>query len=332
MNKWTYLLGGLLLAQLVAATAIKLGEHDYGAFQAQEKMLAFNPQQVDGLRISGDGEEVLLRKRDGRWLLPNSGDFPADQTAVGLLLQKLAGLEKGWPVATSGGAAKRFQTATDDFQRRLSLLSGDATLAELFMGSSPGFRKVHARPAGDEAVYAAPFEAWEASPKTDDWIDKSILKLDADSIEVIELPNVVLERAGDAFKVKNLAANETAKETEIESLIRRLAGLTIQSVLGTEAKPEYRQDQPALEIKVMRKDAEPLSYLFSKPDKESYYLLKRSDLKDYFTLSEISVKLLLGATRQELVTTQANTATDTAEPGAASPPAAAPATATPDKS
>lgn len=39
--------------------------------------------------------------------LPESDDFPADGTAVQRLLDKLTGLKKGWPVATSTGAAER---------------------------------------------------------------------------------------------------------------------------------------------------------------------------------------------------------------------------------
>ena len=301
MKKWISILTGLLLVQLVLAVAINLGSEDYGAFQPQEKLLVFQPEQVDGLRIEGEGQSVLLRKQDGRWVLAEQADFPADQEGVKRLMDKLADLEKGWPVATSGSAAAHFKVAKDENERHITLLGGDQTLAELYVGSSPGFRKVHVRPAGDDAVYAVAFNAWEANAKADDWIDKQILKLDEKSVQRIELPGLVLQREGDKFKVADLSDGEEANTQEIGSLLNKLTGLSVQSLLGSESKPEYKQNEPVLVIKVTLSEGDPLVYTISKPDDESYYILRRSDLKDYFKLPEYTVKPILEATRDKLV-------------------------------
>jgi hypothetical protein len=76
---------------------------------------------------------------------------------------------------------------------------------------------------------------------------------------------------------------------QTRSLPGKLTGLRIQSLLSTEAKPEVRQDEPALEIKTTRKGGEVLSYRFSKPADPSYYALKRSDRDHYFKVAEYSV-------------------------------------------
>jgi len=65
---------------------------------------------------------------------------------------------------------------------------------------------------------------------------------------------------------------------QTSSLLGKLTGLRIQSLLSTEAKPEYRQDEPALEVNMTRKGGEVLNYRFSKPEDASYYVLKRPDL------------------------------------------------------
>ena len=302
MKQWISLLSGLLIAQLVLAVTINLAGEDYGAFQAEEKLLAFNPDQVDGLHIEGDAKSLLLEKREGRWQLPENGGFPADQDNVKRLLDKLTGLEKGWPVATSSGAARRFKVAEDEFQRKLVLLADDESLAELYVGTSPGFRKVHVRPEGEDAVYGVSFNTWEANAKADDWIDKEILKLDESKVAQVEMPDYVLHKTGESVQIAGLTDQEKSNAEEISSLLSKLTGLRIQSLLGSEEKPEYKQDTPELEIKIARTDADPLTYRFSKPEEDSnYYVLKRSDLEYYFKIPEFSVKPIREATREKLV-------------------------------
>ncbi|MDJ0806571.1 MAG: DUF4340 domain-containing protein [Gammaproteobacteria bacterium] len=301
MNKWISILSGLLIAQLVLAVTVNLTGEDYGAFQAEEKLLTFQAEQVDGLRIEGDEQSVLLKRQDDRWLLPEQGDFPADQESVKRLLDKLDGLEKGWPVATTSGAASRFEVAEDEFQRKLALLGGDDTLAELYVGTSPGFRKVHVRPANDEAVYAVEFNTWEANAKADDWIDKAILELDKEMIERIEMSDLVFEREGDWLTLTGLTDGQEADKDAIDELVDKLATLRVQSLLGTETKPEYQQDAPELEIELALNGGDALSYRISKPEGESYYVLKRSDLDYWFKVPDYTVEPIMETTRDKLV-------------------------------
>ena len=184
MKSWIFILSGVLAAQLVLAAVLNLTGEDYGTFQAEEKLLSFNRQTVDGLRIEDGTDSVVLKKQEGTWLLPVSGDFPASQRNVNRLLDKLAALEKGWPVAKTRGAARRFAVDTEQFERKLTLLSDDDAQATLYVGSSPGFRKVYVRPGDGDDVFAVDFNTWEADAKADDWIDKDILTLDQSMVEL----------------------------------------------------------------------------------------------------------------------------------------------------
>jgi hypothetical protein len=310
MQKWIKLLSGLLTVQLVLALAVNLSSEEHGAFQAKQKLLAFDAQAVNGLRIEADGNSLLLQMQDGRWLLPESGGFPADKPSVQRLLDNMAGLEQGWPVATTGSALRRFKVADDEFQTRITLLKDDQSLAQLYVGTSPGFRRVHVRPADAEAVFAVNFNSWEASAKADDWLDKEILKLDQSAVERLELPGVVLQRKADRLQVTGLSDQEKTNQEAVAGLLDKLTGLRIQSLLGREAKPEYRQDAPALELKLTRQGGEVLSYRFSKPQEGAYYVLKRSDYDDYFKIPEFSVKPLLETHREKLVQSDAKESQD----------------------
>ncbi len=301
MKRWIFILSGVLAAQLVLAAVLNLTGEEYGAFQAEEKLLSFKKQAVGGLRIEDGTDSVVLNKQEGRWLLSERGDFPASQRDVERLLDKLAALEKGWPVAKTRGAARRFRVDKDQFERKLTLFSDDDTQATLYVGSSPGFRKVYVRPGDGDEVFAVDFNTWEADAKAEDWIDKDVLTLDDNDVERVEMPGIILQRADGKLQVVDLGEKEQTNGEETRALLDKLTGLSIQSLLGTEAKPEYRQDQPALEVKMMREGGEVLGYRFSKPEDASYYVLKRSDLDYYFKVAEYMVDPVRETTREKLV-------------------------------
>ncbi len=301
MKSWTFILGGVLAAQLVLAAVLNLTGEDYGAFQAEEKLLSFEKQAVGGLRIEDGTDSVVLNKQEGKWLLSERGDFPASQRDVERLLDRLAALEKGWPVAKTRGAARRFRVDEDQFERKLTLLLDDDTQATLYVGSSSGFRKVYVRPGDRDEVFAVDFNSWEANAKADDWIDKDVLTLDDSDVARVEMPGIILQRADGKLQVVDLGEKEQTNWEESRALLDKLTGLSVQSLLGTEAKSEYRQDQPALEVKIMREGGDVLGYRFSKPEDASYYVLKRSDLDYYFKMAEYMVDPVRETTREKLV-------------------------------
>ncbi len=301
MNKWIGILSGLLIGQLALAVALHRSDEELAVFQPRDRLVAFDPKAVDGLRIEDGKAGVTLRKGDGQWRLPESGDFPADQGKLERLLGQLAGLEKGLAVATSAGAAKRFKVDEGAFERKLTIFANDQPQAVLLLGSSPGYRKVHARPAGEQGVYAVGIDTWDTSPKADDWIDKGVLKLDEGEVTGLELPGLALQRDGEALALAGLAEGEETNTAEARALLGKVADLRISAVLATEASPPEGQDLPSWELKLTRKGGEVLSYRFTKPKEPGFYLLKRSDLAPSFKVAEYQVKPIEEAKREKLL-------------------------------
>ncbi|MCH8866168.1 MAG: DUF4340 domain-containing protein [Proteobacteria bacterium] len=301
MTKWIPVLSAVLAAQLVLAVVVNLKGEEYGVFAADEKLLSFDRQSIDSLRIDDGTDSVVLIKRDGAWRLPGSGDFPASQQSVERLLDKLAALQKGWPVARTRGAARRFNVDREQFERKLALLSGADEKATLFVGSSPDFRKVYVRPGDEDEIFAVDFKPWEAEADADSWIDKDVLNLDASDVERVEMPGFILHRVDDVLQVADLGDEEQTDDAASRALLGKLTGLRIQSLLGTENKPEYGQDEPALEFKIIRVGGESLSYRFSKLQDTPYYVLRRSDLDYYLQVAEYWVDPVIEITREQLV-------------------------------
>ena len=237
MKKWSILLGICLAVQIALAVGVNLARTDYSAFEPTETLLSVEPKIVDGIHIQGNDEQVELTKQEGKWSVASMDNFQADQDKVKAFLDKLLTLKKGWPVATTSAAAKRFKTAEENFECKITLFRGNKEIDTLYIGTSPGFRKVHARDKDKEPVYAVNFNDYEAGTKPEDWIDKGVLKHQVSDISCVQMPDFSLCRRDGKLDVEAIDENkeETAAE-EAEELIRKIEGIGIRSVLGGEVK------------------------------------------------------------------------------------------------
>jgi len=305
----------LLLCQIGLVLVQQYGSADYGAFQPEKALIPFDPEVIDTIRIAkSKQEEIMLKKQDGHWILPGLNAFPADNNAVQDFLRKLQGLKKGWPVATTAEAAKRFKVDKGDYERRIILFTGNKKAAELFIGTSPGYRKVHARAANKNEVFSVAFAAYEAGVKNSDWLDRDILKHDVKEISAIELPGIKLVRQKDGFTVDDLSTDEKTVDHEAQSLAEKIAGLTIEDVLGPENNSDSHLNTPDLAIILTLQGKKKQTYLFGKPDKGDWYVLKVSGRKNLFRVASWQVKAIKEISRDKLVSKK--TAPDNTKPAA----------------
>lgn len=321
MQKIIGMLAVLLAAQLVLAVGMSYTGPNLTAQRPDTPLLDLGERTVDRLTIEGsDDQQLVLARRGEDWVLPETGDFPADSKKVDHLLERLKGLKRGLPVATSEPAMKRFKVSEDAFERRVMLAQGDETLATLYFGTSPGMRRVHARTDADDAVYAAEFGLYDAPVKPEDWENKSVLQIPRGEIETLSLSAFTLSRLpgtgsgaaseegdkqqGDqaTWTVDALAEGETVNQANAEALAERLAGLNIGAVLGLEAKPEYGLEAPALVLSLRRQGGEAIEYRLGKRDTENDYVLKVSSRPEYFRLPGYTGDALVKAAgREQLV-------------------------------
>ncbi len=310
MKKWIFLLCGVLVAQLVFAVIVYVSGEEYGAFEADEKLLVFDVAAVDRIQIEDGSNSVVLIKQVEKWVLPEQDDFSADQHNVLQLLDNLAAMKRGWPVATTHSASRRFKVAEDEFERKLTLLANNETLGQLVIGNSPGLRKVHVRNADDDEVFAVAFNTWEAGANLDDWIDKNILAFSAEDLLQIEMSDIVLQREDGELRLADLAGEEEINRQEIQILVNSLSGLRVDTLLDEGDKPENLSDEADFAFKVTLDPDQTLTYHFFKLNEEPYYLLKRSDLDDYFKIAEFHVNAIKETARDKLILTD-----DEDEPG-----------------
>lgn len=314
MDKTTKFLGGLLAAQLLLAVWAFSGGTDLSVHRPDQPLLAFDPAEVTDIKVAGPEEtEVALKRVADGWLLADAWNVPAKDGKITQLLDRLRDLKTGLAVATTSGAKERFEVADDKFERRITLLKGDETIATLYLGTSPGLRKIHARKSDDDVVYSVAFAAYEAPDKADDWLDAGLLHFKQSELEAIELDDLTLtktrpkesEQAGvetdNGWTASGLAPGENLDQTKAGDLVRKLAQLDVRKVLGTEAKPDFQQDAPELRLKLRLSAAEPVSWTLSKPEQGEDYVLKSSQHPWYFGVAPWTAKPLLELAKQDAI-------------------------------
>ena len=247
MNERVGLLGGLLAAQLLIVAGILVGDV-VGSAPGAERFLTFDPAAVAKLTVAEADESVLLLREgegdEAAWRL--TGGPPADGDKVTEVLGKLADLAAPWPVATSGDSAERFEVTESAYQRRLTLESADEVVADFFLGTSPGYRRVHARAAGEDEVYSVDFSNYEVPADADQWLDKSLLGSAGEPSSIALDGAWRLSRKEDEWVVKKAAADSEEAPADSEAADELAGRFKDLRVLGT--VPDADEDQAASQL------------------------------------------------------------------------------------
>ena len=163
---------GLLVVQVIVIALFLVTQS--GGVRTPEAFLEFDAATVDRFVIASTDESIELTKDGENWVLPDGN--PADVDKVDRVIGKLVDSGADWPVATSQSAAKRFEVAQASFQKQISIYSGQDLIVDLYLGTSPNFRRVHARRANKNEIYSIEFSNFEAGTSPSAWLDKSLLQ------------------------------------------------------------------------------------------------------------------------------------------------------------
>lgn len=166
------ILAGVLLVQLIAVALVWGLQARPG--DAPPVFLSFDAGNADTMTVADAESTVTVTRADREWTLSNG--LPADGGKIDGVLQKLSDPGPGWPVATSESAMRRFEVVEETHQRHVTIGAGEETLADIYLGTSPTFGRVHARHVDGGPVYAIGFSNYEAGVKQSDWLQKSLLQ------------------------------------------------------------------------------------------------------------------------------------------------------------
>ena len=205
--------------------------------------------------------------------------MPVNKVQLQQLIDKTLTLKSSWPVATSTSAQARFEVSDNNFQRRLVLSQDQQILANIYVGTSPGFRQSHIRIAEDKAIYKANINSYELSTKADDWLDKTLLS--AKDINAINGPGYQLTKQDQQWQLKSTgdqaAESQATNHEQANKLVKALAELRVLAI------SDKAIDKANTSLTVSNQQQQ-WQYQFAEQDGD--YLVSRDDWGQVFSLSK----------------------------------------------
>ena len=229
-NRWLAL---ALALQLVVLAVVYWPRHPEA--KGGKLLEGLDPGAAAALEIyDNNGKSVRLEKKDGRWQvrLADGGFYPAESGKVDRIIEKLAGLGTARLVSVSAAAHRRLEVAEDHYSRRVKISAGGKDFT-LYLGSSPGYKRIHVRRGKDDAVYLVrDLAAWELATAASAWWKSAYLDYDAGKLTALAVENghgsFRLVRKDGKWQA---GGGRTIDQDKAANLARDLCRLTITDVV-----------------------------------------------------------------------------------------------------
>lgn len=296
MNRTGSFLGLLLVAQLLLTLLVYRQDDDPRDHTGARALVKKGAYVIDELQIEdGSGSSVQLQRRGERWLLPDLSGLPANPARVTKVLEKLTDEDPGWTVAHTLAARQRFQVASYHYRRKVELLSLGQLVGTVYLGTSPGFRKVHARNDADEEIYSLDLNLYDLPMDPGKWLEPRLLQVRA-PVE-INADGYSLRRSDGQWQ---LGTGEPPDQRELQALLDALRNLQVLGVALDDAQAAVLDEEAALILDVnglagsLRLEFYRLGDMHYVRSTEYPYLFRISAY-DYDSLTGIDSLLLSGA-------------------------------------
>ena len=233
---------------------------------------------------------TTLVKQNNQWLVESMDNYPADQTAVEELLDKVTEMKTIQRASSNPEKQAVFQVDSSGVEAKLSDAGGNL-LAHLFAGkTTPEIFNSYVRAADSNDVYIvkgylkATFDKGYRS-----WRDRTIfafLKEDVTHLtirseeEEIELQ---IDAAGAWQMLKPIVS--AADGTEIEAITELMSSLETDDFVESKPLSEYGLDAPKMSIAATLKDGSARTLLIGNEESGAYYV-KHGDKAQIFRVEQ----------------------------------------------
>lgn len=244
----------LVLGLLYYASEAKR-QRDAGRREAERKVLAFQPDDVEELTVEKAGERVIARRAEESWVLVAPVRTAGDARAIEGLLAYVARLRKERTIDNPGRLAE-FGLEPPGIKFTLKPRKG-APVTLLLGDQSPMGEFVFARLEGDASVFLAPAalrRELAKSPYAQELRDKSLVVFDESRVT-----ELVVERKGVTIRLRKVSGEGwnvqspfrgRADPAVVEDLLWKLRHNTVREFVDEES-PElarYGLNRPDIRI------------------------------------------------------------------------------------
>ena len=308
MRSPVFVLGALLLVQCAVTAFVYWPEASPQGVEAPGPLINLKPEAVAEIHVADElGNEIVLENRGGRWVMAETDGLPADSQKVATLLRSISQPRPAWPVATTAPARQRFQVADYHYQRRIILIGQEQLLGTVYLGTSPGFRKVHARADRQQAVFSIEFSNHDAPATAEPWLDLALMQMRVPVSVTTDVYDI--RREGDQWVS---GWGETPDRRELMALLDSLENLQVAGLAGEELQRDLAAAEPELTLHADSLSGGQSLELYRL---DGRFYIHSSRFTPFFELSEYEYQKLAGIDAERMMGGAPEQAGEGADPG-----------------
>ncbi len=300
MNKWQRILIIALGVQLALGVFV-FWPRPVASSAGQPLLANLKTSDVTGLTVTDDkGVTTRLAKQGDAWTAPDAADYPADAAKITPVLDKLAGLKTGKPVATTTNSQPQLQVTDNKFVRKVELRKADGTTQTVFLGTPAGGQSVHVRLGGKNEVYiASGLNTWEVNADLLSWVNPMYLTANANDVTSLALKNkngefTLTKDAQGAWQLGGLASGETLDANKATSLVTSATSVRMIKPLGKSEDVAWGLKQPAAVVTLQVKSGDQLKTITltvgNQDASDKSYVVKSSESEYYVRVADYAVQ------------------------------------------
>lgn len=279
MKKNVNILVALLVIQAGLAVYMLNKEEATATFQGKDPLLSFEKDHLDKIVIEEKDDDKIkslqLVKKDGTWIIPSRFDFPASEAKILDFKNKMLGFKKSWPAGKTEISAKQFKVVDDSFERRVAFFQGEKQVNTLYLGSSPSFKKVHARVDDAKLTYSLNYTPSDLPISYKNWLNKKYLKLERTQVKEVSWGELSFENQGGDFLVQGLGDKEETDKAKSSSTVANLLGIDFVDVLGKKENVELGKQKWSFSMKLT--DGKSITYnIYEEKDAKTERMVKNA--------------------------------------------------------
>ncbi|MFK7871645.1 MAG: DUF4340 domain-containing protein [Oligoflexales bacterium] len=331
MNKVSMKLTLLLMFQAGLVLFFWRAPEQTAGQSGDESLLTLHESHLDSMTISeqvtADSEDSLdpseqsevkmlsFKKVNEQWVMPDHSDFPVAQDKLNKVLGSLSETRRGWPVGKTEIAAKALKVTEENYEKRVSLSVGEKTDV-LYLGTSPGFRKVHARLGGEDKTWAIVLNSWDFPVNPADWRSKEVYEVPRAHVTQVTFKGteVVLQKTEKGFSVASLQEGFEVQDDVVNKLLKVALSPRYEDVF-TKALPKDAESWAEWDVEfVSSGESRAQKFQVWSSKQEEHLILKSSEHPWFFIVTREALAEVKNLTYDDLVKASEASASDDGSP------------------
>lgn len=178
----------ILLVVLIAGYAYAKSENFFREEpQVDPVLITLQSDDVQELRLGSEASRIVLKRTEDSWEMTEPAAYPIQQYSVNVVVEAFADVRTKGVVETEPSDLEEFGLGDSAYE--VEAVLADGSTKKLLIGNAlPVSGSTYVKPADEAAVYeAADTELTSLYKSAEDFLDKSVLKLEYNEVTSIEL-------------------------------------------------------------------------------------------------------------------------------------------------